>query len=87
LFQSFRFNPSYTVLADYDFHLRLYAKKISYHNKPIKVAICSADGLSKTFDSALYRQEWTIKKQILPFWALAINAFWIPIKWVLKQLG
>lgn len=87
LFHSFRFNPSYTVLADYDFHLRLYAKKISYLYKPIKVAICSAQGLSKTFSRNLYRQEWSIKKQTLPFWALAINAFWIPIKWALKQLG
>jgi putative colanic acid biosynthesis glycosyltransferase len=87
LFLNFRFQTEYSVLADYDFHLRLYKQNISTLYRPITVAICSATGLSKQFGANLYKQEWNIKKRLLPLWALAINAIVIPLKWALKRLG
>jgi putative colanic acid biosynthesis glycosyltransferase len=81
LFQSFRFNPEYRILGDYDFHLRLYSESVSWYYAPILLARCDANGLSKKFNASLYREEARIKKR-MP-WVVR-NFVWV--KYVMKQL-
>lgn len=84
LFDSFRFNTAYAVLADYDFHLYLYAKDIRVQRVEITIACCAAQGLSKQFGSKLYREEFAIKRQRLPLIYLLLNVPWIMLKYLIK---
>lgn len=87
LFEKFRFNASYKILADYDFHLMLYAKGISTESLGITVATCEAQGLSKNFSWDLYSEELTIKRQRLSSRFYLINLIWVRIKFLYKKLA
>jgi len=87
LFHSFRFRTQFKVLADYDFHLHLLYYEVNALEVNCTVAICEAQGLSKQFAQSLYKEEWTIKKERLPFFYLALNAVIIPLKFFLKKIG
>jgi glycosyltransferase involved in cell wall biosynthesis len=86
LFADFRFNTSYRVLADYDFHLKLWKDKIESVHVSTTVAQCAAQGLSKRFRWSLYREELTIKRHRLS-WILWLVSIPLVIgKFLLKQL-
>ncbi|MFY7971462.1 MAG: glycosyltransferase family 2 protein [Flavobacteriales bacterium] len=87
LFHSFRFRIQFKVLADYDFHLHLLYYEVNSVEVNCTVALCKAQGLSKQFARELYKEEWAIKKERLPFFYLIANAIWIPIKFFLKKIG
>jgi len=86
LFDHFRFNTSYRVLADYDFHLHLLHLGVVGTYVPISVARCAAQGLSKRFRRSLYLEELTIKRQRLSFVLWLFNIPWVIGKFLLKQL-
>lgn len=85
-FEKFRFNIQYKVLADYDLHLKLYSESVSYQNTSILVAHCKAQGLSKKFNWALYREELKIKKNRLHPILWLINIPWVVMKYAIKNL-
>jgi glycosyltransferase involved in cell wall biosynthesis len=86
LFYNFRFNSQYKVLADYDFHLMLFLQKTIFRELPLTIAICRAGGLSKQFNSALYREELNIKKHRLIGFFLWANYLWVWIKYLSKKI-
>jgi putative colanic acid biosynthesis glycosyltransferase len=67
LFENFRFNATYKVLADYDFHLLLLQKNTEAKRVDLKIARCEAGGLSKNFDFSLYKEEIKMKGKRLNF--------------------
>ena len=87
IFDNFRFNESYKVLADYDLHLMLLKNGVKWYSVDKVIAHCSAGGLSKQFKTALYREELKIKRSRLSPWIFMLNIPWVWIKYVLKKLG
>jgi putative colanic acid biosynthesis glycosyltransferase len=67
LFDHFRFNAHYKVLADYDFHLLLLQKKTEVKRIDLTIALCEASGLSKNFGFPLYKEEMKMKGNRLTF--------------------
>jgi glycosyltransferase involved in cell wall biosynthesis len=86
LFYNFRFNTRYKVLADYDFHLKLFMQSTFFREIPLTIAICRAGGLSKQFNTALYREELNMKKHRLRGIFLLINYLWVWIKYFMKKV-
>jgi glycosyltransferase involved in cell wall biosynthesis len=89
LFESFRFNVDYKVLADYDFHLTLYEKKTSSKYEDMLVAKCNAGGLSKQFTSKLYQEEIAMKKthpSLYPFPISIFSELFVWMKFFYKKL-
>jgi putative colanic acid biosynthesis glycosyltransferase len=87
VFDHFRFNESYKVLADYDLHLMLLKIGVKWYSVDKVIAHCSAGGLSKQFKTALYREELKIKRSRLSPWIFMLNIPWVWIKYVIKKLG
>ena len=83
-----RFDERYRVLSDYAFHLWLFfhsdvkAEHVKY--KPEVFAICGAQGLSKRFNTALYWEEWSVKRRILPLGSGLLILPWVGLKMLLK---
>lgn len=86
ILQPHRFDSRYRVLADYDLHLQLLQQGVSAKHTGMTLSHCSADGLSKQFNMALYREELRIKWRRLPFWIYALNIPWVMLKWTAKKL-
>jgi len=86
LFADFRFNTSYRVLADYDFHLKLWKEKVDSIHVSTNVAQCAAQGLSKRFRWSLYQEELTIKRHRLSRMLWLLNIPLVIGKFLLKQL-
>jgi putative colanic acid biosynthesis glycosyltransferase len=87
LFDSFRFNTSYKILADYDFHLYLLTQNVSGQFVSTIVAKCGSEGLSKRFTLALYREELRIKKGRLKTHLYLLNIPWVILKFLAKKAG
>ncbi|MDZ4823645.1 MAG: glycosyltransferase family 2 protein [Flavobacteriales bacterium] len=87
LFSHFRFDERLKILADYDFHLKLFNEKIQAQPLSLVVARCEASGVSKNFRWSLYREELQIKKRRLPTLIYALNLPWVVLKFLGKRWG
>jgi glycosyltransferase involved in cell wall biosynthesis len=86
LFYNFRFNTLYRVLADYDLHLLLYQQHLTYRKVNLTIATCSAEGISKNFNPALYKEELLIKKKRLGIIYYTLNIVWVWVKFLVKKM-
>ncbi len=86
LFQSFRFDTSLKVLADYDLHLKLYSEKIKWQEVDVVVAVCQAQGISKRFDRQLYAEELRMKKKRMGFLFWLISVPVVAGKYIFKKI-
>lgn len=87
LFDSFRFNSSYKILADYDFHLHLLQQNKKGQFVYTILAKCGSEGLSKRFTTKLYLEELTLKKNRLNFLLYFLNIPWVILKYLGKKAG
>jgi putative colanic acid biosynthesis glycosyltransferase len=87
LFREFRFNASYKILADYDFHLFLMSEKIQGQFISTIVAKCGSEGLSKRFTISLYKEELIIKRKRLDGLYYLLNIPWVILKYLAKKAG
>lgn len=85
LFIETNFDPSLKVLADYDFHLHLFSKGQTGKYVDVVVAHCDASGLSKQFNSSLYREEYRLKKKQLGIVAAMLLVPVLILKYLLKK--
>lgn len=85
LFGNFRFESRYKVLADYDFHLKLFRENNNAITTSMIVAHCEASGISKYFTTELYHEELIIKRKRLPLLLYLINCVVIPVKYFFKR--
>lgn len=87
LFNTMRFDDSLKILADYDFHLRLFRDKVRSAHHRLVIARCSARGLSKNFNRKLYSEELRLKRKRLPLHLYLLNVPWVVAKFLGKQVG
>ena len=62
LFTKIKYEITYEVLADYDFNLDLYSKKIKAEKIDVMIANCDKEGISKEYNLSLYKAELKLKK-------------------------
>ena len=62
LFTKIKYEITYEVLADYDFNLDLYSKKIKAEKIDIMIANCDKEGVSKEYNLSLYKAELKLKR-------------------------
>ncbi|MBI1265794.1 MAG: glycosyltransferase [Cryomorphaceae bacterium] len=79
------FDIRYKILADYALHLSLFKTGRRVRISDIHIADCGSEGISKTFDSNLYKEEWQIKKNLLSLPWKFFQLFWLPLKYLYKQ--
>ena len=81
------FDPSMRVLADYKWVLERWLEGRMVDSSSSLLTTCARGGLSRQFDSALYREEWSFKRKLLPLWASWLHLLWLPAKFVFKKLA
>ncbi|MFM7729024.1 MAG: glycosyltransferase family 2 protein [Flavobacteriales bacterium] len=86
LFEQAEFDTSMRVLADYDFHLLLFKRRVNNTPIDLVIATCEASGLSKQFNAALYMEEFRLKKKRLGVVVALLLSPIIGAKFLLKQL-
>lgn len=88
LFKQNEFRVDFKVLADYAFHLKLFFRHIIRHDAVLKVDTivchCGAGGISKKFTANLYREEWQVRREVLPLWLYIISSPFPFFKFLLK---
>ncbi len=80
------FNTRYKILADYDFHLKLYLQQANAQYYNLTISDCMADGISKKFNKQLYLEEYKIKKENLNVLLYLLNVPWIILKYLMKKI-
>lgn len=86
LFEKEMFDSSLKVLADYDFHLSLFERKVTIKKMELLVAECEASGLSKQFNLSLYLEEYRLKRKRLGLLKSLLLTPFILAKFIIKQL-
>ena len=66
LIQSHAFEPTYRVLADYALHLNLWTNGVQAAIHSETWSHVASGGLSRSFHSSLYQEEWRLKKRPYP---------------------
>jgi glycosyltransferase involved in cell wall biosynthesis len=85
-FESNLYQTEYKILADYAFNLDCLRNGISAKNCQLSVAVCGAEGISKSFRFAQYLQELRLKYRRVPFLFFLINIPWVLFKYAYKQV-
>lgn len=87
VFATYRYPIRFKVLADYHLNLKLFfdGKKASISAS--HVANCGSDGISKTFNEALYKEEWLVKKDVLSKKELWYQPPWLMAKYLRKKIN
>lgn len=80
------FDTQYKVLADYHWALKMHKRRRPIQLNRATLTRCASGGLSRRFDWALYREEWAVKRSILPAWQVMMHGVWLPAKWAYKRL-
>jgi putative colanic acid biosynthesis glycosyltransferase len=87
LLQGQAFSLEYPVLADYALHLKLFHSGCQAHLHEESSASVSSGGVSRSFQSRLYLEEWKIKKRILKGPVQWIQPVWLFLKFLFKKTG
>ncbi|MFT5956664.1 MAG: glycosyltransferase involved in cell wall biosynthesis [Flavobacteriales bacterium] len=86
VFKTYRFPTQFKILADYHLNLSLFYAGAKAEIKDIHVANCASDGLSKNFNTALYLEEWQVKKEVLSYKILWYQPAVLAMKYLRKRL-
>ena len=85
IFTDFRYNIEYKILADYHLNLRLLKSGARSFEIDEVIAVCDASGLSKQFNSSLYKEEIRLKSTVLSPTEMLVQRMWIWIKFLWKN--
>lgn len=85
VFDNYRYPLAFGILADYHLNLRLWLDGVQPEMHDVHLATCGSDGISKRFTRALYREEWEMKKTILPLRYRWWQPLWLVLKYLRKQ--
>lgn len=86
LFEHYRYPVELKILGDYHFNLHLWHSGHEAKLTDVHVASCLQGGLSKRFKVSLYREEWWLKRDILPLGSTWWQPFWLTLKYLRKSL-
>ncbi len=62
------FDPALTIMADYDFNLRLWKNRVRFKPLPLRIAACGVRGLSDAGRWRGYREEITVRHRYFASW-------------------
>ncbi|HWA87736.1 MAG TPA: glycosyltransferase family 2 protein, partial [Opitutus sp.] len=62
------FDPSFAIMADYEFNLRLWKSRVRFKPIPLRIAACGTRGLSDSGRWLGYREEIAIRHRYAPAW-------------------
>jgi putative colanic acid biosynthesis glycosyltransferase len=85
LFNDFRYNIEYKVLADYHFNIKLFLEKARAVEVDTLIAICDARGISKQFSTSLYKEELRLKSSLLSWNQMLVQRVWVWLKYLWKN--
>lgn len=87
IIQATNFDPEYSILADYAVHLHFWASGVKGMLHDTTWSLIDAGGVSRRFGLGLYWQEWKLKRKSIRGWRLALQPFWLLIKFGFKKSG
>lgn len=79
------YDVRFRVLADYDLHLHLFQTGIPAQCWPLRWVSVAPGGISRNFDSSLYREEMALKWRRLPLFQAVFVSPLILLKWFYKK--
>lgn len=85
LFDDFRYNTEYRILADYELNLLCWLTGVTAFGLDRIIADVDASGLSKNFNRALYAEELEMKKKYFGPLMMIAQWFWVKVKFVWKN--
>ena len=62
------FDASLRIMADYDFNLRLWKGRVRFKPIPLRIAACTAGGLSDSATWPVYREQVVVRHRYFPGW-------------------
>jgi glycosyltransferase involved in cell wall biosynthesis len=86
LFKSDAYDLRFRVLSDYHFQLKLWKKGVECSCFPAIIAEVATGGVSRDFSLSLYKEERTMKKDVLSGWQNMVQEVWTRAKWLMKKL-
>lgn len=87
LFNKYRYPSELLILGDYHLNLSLFTSGIQTRITDIHLASCAQGGLSKRFKPSLYKEEWWLKRAILPVGSTWWQPLWLVLKYLRKQVS
>lgn len=87
VFASYRYPSQFKILADYHLNLKLFFSNHKAALSNSHVANCSSDGISKSFNESLYKEEWLVKKDVLPRRERWYQPAWLVAKYLRKKIN
>lgn len=84
--EGYRYPENLKVLGDYHLNLWLYGQGATVKCLNGLVCECASGGLSKRFKTSLYREEWWLKRRILPWHFRFWQPLWLMAKYLYKNL-
>lgn len=85
-FAEYRYPIRFGILGDYHLNLWLWNTGAKAQFASEVLASCGAEGISKNYNSALYRQELELKKELLSGWKLWVQPLWLFAKKLYKKI-
>ncbi len=85
LFADFRYSVEYKVLADYHLNIKLFLDDVRTVEVDTLIAICDARGISKQFETSLYREELKLKASLLTGSQMLVQRVWVWLKYLWKN--
>lgn len=85
LFDDFRYNTEFRILADYELNLACWLSGVKAFGLDRIIAKVDASGLSKNFNKALYSEELAMKSRYFGTFAMAVQWVWVKMKWGWKN--
>jgi len=87
LFNGNAYDVRFKILADYHLNLRIWKKGVECTCLPVIIAEVAPGGVSRDFSRSLYKEERTLKRDVLSGWQNIIQEVWTRAKWCMKKVG
>lgn len=62
------FDPAFAIMADYEFNLRLWTKRVRFERLALRLAVCGTHGLSDAGRWRGYAEEIRVRHRYFPSW-------------------
>ena len=79
------FDASLAVMADYDYNVRLWQKKVKFSPLGLRICLCGAGGLSDSGEWRGYSEEINVRHRFFPGWKCWLGDLGAVVRFVRKQ--
>jgi len=80
------FDTSLQVMGDYDFNIRLWKGRVRFKPIPLRIAACTAGGLSDAGHWQGYREEIAVRHRYFPAWRCWLWDTLSVLRWARKKM-